>query len=211
VHEQLELLPVAWRRLYLDEALKAAAKGDMDVLLPDVRPALHVLGRHMGHARIALDEEQKEHDLAVNSTPAAAAANAPQVAASCGLTCPVSTVEAVPLVIEVLQLLATMAEQPDRCPQYDSLDAYRHGALLLHSQLVMLQCCPALCERRSSAVQQSAQQIMQLLRWQLQLAAQRSTPPHGEDASDWEKFVDGVIDQAEQTLFVVHPDPRSGV
>jgi hypothetical protein len=166
-------------------------------------------------------QQQKEHYLAANNTPeaaapapprvvagaaaaAAAAANAPapECAASCALvSCPVPMDHTVLLVIEALQLLAAMSEQGDQQFRYDCLDAYSYGALLLHRQLVVLQRCSALRGRHINVVHQSVQQLMQLMRWQLQLAGQRSTPPHGADASAWEEVVDSISDLAEQALF----------
>jgi hypothetical protein len=188
----------------------------MDGLLTYLQAALRVLFRHTSRAHIEIvkqeqqrQQQQQEHDLAANSTPAAApaplgaaaAANAPELAASCGWTCPVSTEQDVLLVIEVLHLLAAMSEQPDQQLRFDSLVAYGHGACPLNRQLGVLQSCPALHEQHSSVVQQSTQQLTQLLRWQLQQAAQRSTPPRGEDASEWEEVVDGISDLAKQALF----------
>jgi hypothetical protein len=114
----------------------------------------------------------------------------------------VLTEQAVLLAIEVLQLLAAMSEQPGQQLPYDSIDAYRHAALLLQGQLVALQSCSALGEQHSSMVQQSAQQLMQLLRWQLQQAAHRSTPPSGAEASAYSDYVlDTISGLAEETLF----------
>jgi hypothetical protein len=75
----------------------------------------------------------------------------------------------------------------------------------------MLQRCFALRDRHSSVVQQSAQQLMQLLRWQLQQAAQRSTPPSGTDVIAWEEIVEGISLLAKQTLFDDLVDRNSGV
>jgi hypothetical protein len=224
VHEQLQLLPAAWRQLYLQEVQKAAPGGSKTFrLLTYVEAPLYVLFRHLHHVHSALDEQeqqqqqQKEHVLAANTTPAAApappgvAAAAAAVAASCGLSYLVTTEQAVLLVIGVLQLLAAMSEQDDQQLQFDSLDMYRHGALLLQQQLVVMQTCPALHERHSSVVQQSAQQLMQLLCWQLQQAAQRSTPPRGADASEWEEVVDSISDSAKETLFDDLVDRCSGL
>jgi hypothetical protein len=113
----------------------------------------------------------------------------------------VATEEAVLLVIEVLQLLAAMSEQTEQPSRYDSLVLHNCGALLLRRQLEVLQRCPFLQERHSSVVQQSVQQLMQLLRWQLQQAAQRSTLPCGAGvASVWEEVMDGISDSAKQML-----------
>jgi hypothetical protein len=64
-------------------------------------------------------------------------------------------------------------------------------------------------------VQQSAQQLMQLLRWQLQQAAQRSTPPGGADViaaiPRWDEVVEGISLLAKQTLFDALVDRYSGV
>jgi hypothetical protein len=236
MHERLQLLPAACRQLCLQEVQKAAPDGSMDGMLTYVQASVHVLSRHLD-ARTARDEQEqqqqreqreqqhKKHDLAANSTSAAAAAAAPpgveaaaatadaqELAASYDLmTCPVTTEQAVLLVIELLQLLAAMLEQSDQQLRYDSLDAYGRGASLLNRQLVELQSCPALQERHSSVVQQSAQQLMQLLCWQLQQAVQRSTPPRGADASAWEEAVDSIRDLAKRTLFDHVVDRYSGV
>jgi hypothetical protein len=228
VHERLQLLPVACRQLYLQEVQMAAPNESMGSLLPYVQATLKVLSRHVFHALTVLDEQQqqqqqqqKEHALAANSTPAAAGAAPAAAAAAAGneqelspscvfSSCPVLTEQAVLLVIEFMQLLAGMSEQADHRLQYESLRAYRCGALLLHRQLEVLQRCPALHERYSSVVQQSAQQLMQLLRWQLQLAAQRNTPPSGADASLWQEVVDSISTPAKHTLFVGLGDAYPG-
>jgi hypothetical protein len=232
VHQRLQRLPAAWRQLYLQGVQQTAANR-----MRCLHATLHVLVRHLpvshGYTGIALNEQQQlqlqqrrqqeVHDLAANSTPAAApaprgfaaaaaaaaaeaaeAANAPELAASCSMTtCPALAEQAVLLVIEVLQLLAAKFEQTDQQLRYDSLFAYGRGAFLLHMQLVTLQSCPALRERHTGIVQQSAQQMMQLLRWQLQLVAQRSTPPRGADASavPWTELFDSISDLAKQALF----------
>jgi hypothetical protein len=113
--------------------------------------------------------------------------------------------------IQVLQLLASMFEQAEQSLRYKCLQPYGHGACLLNRQLVVLQSCRALWERHSSVVQQSAQQLMQLMRWQLQLAAQRGTPPSGAAVSAWETTVDSISDLAKQMLFAHLVDSYSGV
>jgi hypothetical protein len=120
VHERLQLLPAAWRQLYLQEVQKAATHGGMDGLLTDVQAAVRVLIGHTDRAHNAQEQQrrwqQEGLDLVANSAPAAAAAvavpdvaaaaaaSAPELAANYDLmTCPE---QAVLLVIEWLQLLA---------------------------------------------------------------------------------------------------------
>jgi hypothetical protein len=226
VHERLQLLPAASRQLYLQAVQRAPANSSMDGLLTCVQAAVHALSRHTSHAHTAQEQQQQqqleEQNSLANSTPAAApappgvaaaGANAPELAASCGLTtCPALTEQAVLLVIEVLQLLAAMCEQADdQQLQFDSLCAYGRAALLLRRQLSVLQRCPALRKRHSSLLQQYAQQLMQLLRWQLQQAAQHSTLPIDADASAWESLVDGIVNLAKATLFEQLVDHHSGL
>jgi hypothetical protein len=219
VHERLQLLPADWRQLYLQEVQNTDES--MDDLLLYLRATLQVLNWHMFHALAALEkqeqqrQQQQKHSLAANSTPAAApalappgvaaaaaAADAPELSPTCSfITCPVTAEQAVLLVIELLQLLAAMSEQAAQRLRYGSLRAYSCGALLLQRQLEVLQRCPALRERHSSVVQQSAQQLMQLLRWQLQQAAQRSPPPWATTASAWQEVVDDISNVAKETLF----------
>jgi hypothetical protein len=182
--------------------------------------------------------QQEEHDVATNSTPPAAPAaphtpaaaaaaiapaaaaaaaavdaDAPELAVSCSSAqqCSVMSESAVLLVIEGMQLLAAMSEQSDNELRYDSLLAYDQFAFLLHKQLMLLQSHPDLHDRRSSVVQTSAQLLMQLLCWQLQQAAQHSTPPGGVDASVWQDVLYGIGDQAAQALYADFIDRCSGV
>jgi hypothetical protein len=140
----------------LQKVQKATLDGSMDDVLTYLQATLDVLCRHLARAHSMLDEQQQqqqqrrqqeERDLAANSTPApagvaaaaAAAANAPELAPTCGLvTCAVATEQAVLLVMEVLQLLAAMSEQPDQQLRFRSLDASGFGTCLLNRQLMAL-------------------------------------------------------------------------
>jgi hypothetical protein len=236
VHEQVQVLPAAWRQLYVRKAAH-------DGMLMQVQRILEGLFRHLQHAHTLADDEQEQQQQqeernegtnrappvapAPPNTPAAGAeANAPaaaaaaiaiaqELAARCSSACIVLTEPAVLLVIEVMQLLAAASEQSDNDPRYDSLRACDQGACLLRTQLVLLRSHPELRDRRSSVVHTSAQQLMQLMqlmRWQLQLAAQRSTPPGGVDGAAWQKALDSISDHAKQMLFADDLlNPCSGV
>jgi hypothetical protein len=188
VHERLKLLPAAGKQLYL-QAVRAVLQEQQQRGVPVTAAAFEALlglVRHLGAAeRLFAQMEDQVCGRAYNAAAAAAAAASedPGATVAAALSAQASVVESkspavtAPAVLLVLQLLQLLAAELERHIGDDTLvaDAVHVCSAVLSEQLILLVSSPSagFSVRRSVVLRQSGQQLLQLLRWQVQHAAQK--------------------------------------
>lgn len=189
VHERLKLLPTGAKQLHV-QAIRSAALAQGGSLAPggkgsglrdvlahtlmwaDMQSAVDALTVHL-RAVCMMDKLKQQQGSASssssNTVAAAAAATAATVPAPHS---PALTAPAVVLVIEALLLLAADIERSagSQKANHQQRDLFNHSNELLQKQLTMLSGHSSDSYRitRSMVVRRSGQQLLQLVRWNIQ-------------------------------------------
>jgi hypothetical protein len=193
VHEKLKFIPAPTQQLYLQALLALLERGRPGGLCGGFATAAEVLSRSLlnENARLLAQEAGAAAAAAAAAAAHGRAAEADmdentttKVFAQLQSDTQALTAPAVLLVIELLQLLAAKSETGQLGKlKLEPIMAFEQCCGLLVQQFGMLAACPSAgyAVRRAVVLRQSGQQLLQLLRWRMQIVA--STEAATEAAS----------------------------
>jgi hypothetical protein len=196
LHWRMKLFPAAGRQLYL-QTVRESIGIDLKLVAAGIGEAADGLYKHLRAVQAVQSQQQRQpldDALATCSTEAERSAAYDTFNKQPALPVPESQspallAPAVLLVVEVLMLLAALYERDAAAegsvPLASPSEPLARCALLLRQQLGMLTACHSagFSIRRSVVLRQSGQQLLQLLRWQLQRAVQQRGMQQDVDSS----------------------------